>query len=310
MMTTVALPSVEDLQAYLATAGWQEGSLGVAGSLWTKADSEIGVPSRPDNDLIRGAVERLARIEHRPLSEVSTTIRLWRFDVINLCIAGDNPKVESIPLSCAATIMQSAYRMLRAAGTTTIRTREEIRGGYSRLGHEMARAAQMGHTEGGSFVIPVLVPLFDRVPQEDTRGPAVVHIAAPEPPRRHATRTLAKSLTAICELIVAPARKSKTKSLDAAVEHGVSRELCMSLVRILKEPSVGRFEARFRWARTVDSPTPLPVSVILESSARNLIESAANQLRRKTKEIKPEELIPAQRYDSPNLLVPASRPKP
>lgn len=263
----------------MQTNGWQEGSNGVAGSLWTKAGSQIGVPRVEDEDLIRGAIERLAAIEARSLSDISTTIRLLRFDVTSLCALNNNLIAESIPLSSASTILQSARMMLRAVGTTAIRERGEIRGSYSRLGDEVAGSARMGHTEEGSFVIPVLVPVHE-VPQDDPMHEPLVEIerSAPEPLERRVTRTLAQSLMAISEVIVEPAREPTTKSLHAAVERGVSRELCVSVSRILQEPVVGQFEAKFRWAPVVDVPASVPASIVLEPSAHDLIDLAADRL--------------------------------
>lgn len=274
-----ALPSVEDLRSYMQVSGWEEGATGVAGSLWSKNGTHIGVPGSDDSDSIRGAVERLAWAEQRSPTEVFLTIQFLRFDVTNFCAENDNLATKSIPLSAARTMLRAARMMLRAAGTTAIRERGEIRGSYSPLGNEVAKTAQMGHTEEGSFIIPVLVPVHEVPPEDVTPEPLVtIERSAPEPLERRVTRTLAQSLKAISEVIVEPAREPTVKSLYAAVERGVSRELCISVSKVLKEPAVERFETRFRWAPVVEAPASAPSSVMLESSARELIDIAADRL--------------------------------
>jgi hypothetical protein len=72
---TIPLPSVAAVRAYLTLAGWTEGPPGRAGSLWRppgESSAGIGVPfDDGDPDLLRGAIERIARKEGRTAAQLA-----------------------------------------------------------------------------------------------------------------------------------------------------------------------------------------------------------------------------------------------
>ncbi len=283
MTVAMALPSVGQLQAYLRYKGWQELSPGPVGSVWTSDHARIGVPHDDDDDeLVLGAVKRVARVEGRSLKEVSDAARFLLFDVTHLRAVNNHQVADTIPLEAAAIILSSAKRMFQATATTARSERAQIGGNFSKLGNEVVKHALMGHTENGSFVIPVLVELPEPSPDvheiELWPDPSF-HRVAPEPFERRVVRTFAQSLHAMQEIVVEPAKDPSVDQIYELVYRGVSREFCTSLSGILSEPSVAQFGATIDWAAAVTPSIATSSRTSIDSDAADLVKRVANKLR-------------------------------
>ena len=66
--------------------------------------------------------------------------------------------------------------------------------------------------------------------------------------------------------------------LHKAVQMGVSRELCVALHNVLKEPVVGELDTKFRWAPAVTLEIS-PAARSIPAESRNLLELAAAKLK-------------------------------
>ncbi|MEV6847229.1 hypothetical protein [Actinoplanes sp. NPDC051411] len=281
MTTEILVPDLRDIQGYMRHTGWQEYPPGRAGSLWSKADTQIGVPHNGEHkDAVVGVVERLAFAESRPLRSMAERIRHFRFDIAHLRAVNDFKIADSIPLEAGSVITNSARMMLRSSGTTSRGIRSEIAGSYSKIGDRVVQEARMGHTERGSFIIPVLVKLPE-VEEPAVGQGSFVSIAksAPEPFERRVMRTFAQSLAAVKQLVVEPALEPSIEVLFAIVERGVSREFCWALSRVLEQSAVSKFDTRFSWAESVQHSRSLPESVELDGEAHELVEMTADKLK-------------------------------
>lgn len=281
------VPSVADLRAYLRLRGWVEQAPGPAGVLWVKDGVRVGVPSELDDDLARGVVERLARAEQRSPRAVADGVRYLRYDVTHLRAANDYRIVDKIPLDTASKIIASARAMLRATATTARWERAQIGGSYSKRGDDVVRDAFMGHTERGSFIIPVLVPIPEPAEPDihqltldhDPHDRAEVHSAPAEPFERRVVRTFAQSMQAVHDVVVEPARVPATDQMHELVYRGVSREFCVALANVLGESAVAEFETHVEWAPTVQAPTTMPQSITIDADAVDLVKAVAEKLR-------------------------------
>lgn len=169
---TATLPM---LQLYLRRTGWTADTPGPAGALWRHGhDAVIAVPHgiNPATMEWRGVLERLARFEQRPMENVASSIEFQLTDVTHLRAANDIVIRGSIPLGAGVSLVSSAYSMLRASATTAVRPRAHIAGNFSRAADEIVEQARLGHTQEGSYVIPVLLPLTQ--PEEAPEGRPVV----------------------------------------------------------------------------------------------------------------------------------------
>jgi len=279
-----ALPSAEQVQSYLRFKGWRSLSAGPAGRAWGTGAVRIGVPYENDEFLIEGAIDRIAKVEQRPPKAVKDSIRFLLFDVTHLRAANDHLIVDTIPLEAAAKILSSSKRMLQATATTARSERAHIDGNYSTIGNEVVKQALMGHTERGSFVIPVLVALPEPSPIDSHELSLLAgldegfHQAAPEPFERRVVRTFAQSMQAVEEIVVEPAQMPTVDQLYELVYRGVSREFCSALSGILQEPSVAEFGASIDWAPVITPPRTLS-EVSITADAAELVQRVADRLR-------------------------------
>jgi hypothetical protein len=278
-----------DVRSYLRRTGWREQQPGVAGALWrreeTGGDATIAVPSvmRIETAEWRGLTERLAAYERRPAAAVAFQIQHFYIDVTRFRAANDYVIGGSIPLTAGVDLVSSAYKMLRASATTARQAKAHIAGNFSKLGDQIVAEARLGHTEHGSYIVPVLVPLSEPGPSTESAlwhdEPGVAERVAYEPPERRVTRTLAQALTAINVRIVEPAREPTSADMVPLVAAGASRELVMAVSQVLSDPSVALLEASFAWAAGATAPASVPNSVRLPSEAAELLTKASRLLR-------------------------------
>lgn len=290
----------ENLRRYLENNGWVEQSPGRVGALWHAPnlpglDNAIIVPSRvvPGSFEWRSVVTRLADFERKPLDDIVLRIATHYIDVSKFRAAGEDVVQGSIPLETAAKVVTSARSMLRSVGTTSRRPRTAIDGNFSTFGDNIVSRARMAHTEDGSFVFPVLMPIPE--PAQDHNDQAAltgmeVEWMLPESSERRVMRTLAQSLDAANAVIVHPDRAPRrTADLIPFIAAGGSKELLASLHSILEQPSVETFEATFSWAGGVNAPGGVANSVVVTSEAAPRIEQAVQLLT-------PSEHFPSQIY--------------
>jgi hypothetical protein len=276
-----------NLSRYLELNGWLRQAPGPAGSLWVQSSDDqwvIAVPEPIDPNTVEwlGVVERLAAFEHSPSTDVEMRIVTQFIDVTRLHASNQYLINGTIPLDAGVSLVRSAYTMLRAAGTTSRRPRGHISGNYSDIGDEIVRQARMAHTEDGSYVVPIWMPL---TPPSDDETPTIfddsIEQRLPmETPERRITRTLAQSLEAVSMVIVQPASPVRHASdLLPFIAAGGSRELVVALQKVLEKPAVATFEAKFSWAGGLNPPGGLTSQVILDTEAAPLLENAARLLQ-------------------------------
>lgn len=282
---------VDNVRRYLQVSGWEEQPSGQAGALWNpparlgRQVPAIAVPRHMEPGTLewRGLIERLAAFEHKSQNDLALSVMTQYVDIFRLRAVNDYVISGTISLEAGAHLVRSAYDMLRAAGTTARRPRAQIGGNFSNIGDDVVRNARMGHTEEGSYIVPIWVPLTPPGPEEKNepslQGMEVERLPV-ETTERRVTRTLAQSLAAVREVIVRPEHAPRRASdLIPVVAAGGSRELVQALHRVLTQPAVTQFEARFSWAGGLASPGGVSQDVTLEAEAAPLLEDAARLLK-------------------------------
>jgi hypothetical protein len=289
----------DSLHRYLKLKGWEEQSPGIGGTFWYAPnipgeENALIVPARVDPGSFEwnSVIRRLAYFEKRPPGEIVASIATQYVDVTRLRADGDDI-VRSIPLEVGVRLVTSARTMLRSVGTTARRPRAAIDGNYSPFGDSIISGARMGHTEEGSYIVPILMPL--PTPQsDDTEDEAFVGMEIEHMPiessERRIMRMLAQSMAAANELIVRPDRSPrKPADLLPFITAGGSRELLSAMHAILSEPSVTQLETTFSWAGGVGSPGGVATTVTIEEEAASRLDQAARLLH-------PSERFPGQLY--------------
>lgn len=280
-------------KSWMLQHGWNEVSEGAAGWMWkhTAAGEDarkIALARDLANDSVafNGVVQRLAAEHGRPPTEVERALRMWGTDVTMLRAANDIVITDTIPLAAGAVMVESARLMYRSAATAAIRLRPEIGGGYSKVGDELSNAVRMGHTERGSYVIPVYVPLSDPKDVVDNDQPfegwereSITEVGTVESAERRMTRTFAQAMQAIHDHVLTPEHLPKTDEVMGLVSAGVTREFVSAITRVLAEAAVAEFETRFEWAPSQPAPASMTKSVSIPAAAEEKLTETVRILK-------------------------------
>lgn len=281
-------------KAWMLRNGWNEVSEGAAGWMWKRTAAgedtrKIAIVRDLDNDnsAFNGVVQRLAAAHGTPTAEVERTLRMWGTDVTLLRAANDIVIAETIPLTAGAIMVESARLMYRCSATAAIRLRPEISGGYSKIGDELSDTVRMGHTERGSYVIPVYVKLSDPKEVVDNEQPfeglereSIAAVETVESAERRMTRTFAQAMQAISDHVVTPEHLPRTDEVMGLVSAGVTREFVSAIARILAEDAVAEFETRFEWASSQPAPARIAKSVSIPAEAKEKLTETVRILKR------------------------------
>lgn len=288
-MTTAHRPD-HSLRSYLELHGWHKFVSGPSGGLWGRQmeDRDEPVIAVPSGELLPGqhewhsVIERIANAENRSVAEVSLSVANQFVDITYLRAANDLKISGSISLSAGASLMTSAKGMLRSSATTAQRARPQIGGNFSKLGDEIVESTRVGHTIEGSYIIPIMVPLA-AAEDDDPSVPAITGLeeerAHREPLERRVTRTFAEALTAVDKIVVTPGREPTARIAADLVVAGVSREFVLALERIVSEPTVATFEAKFEWAAGAKRPSGVPARVSIPHGSSELLQRTARILQ-------------------------------
>jgi hypothetical protein len=291
-----------NLIRYLSLTGWERQEPGPAGALWLQSSQpEVALavpePIKADTDEWSGVIRRLALFEHRPATDVALSILTQYIDITRLRAANSYVITGTIPLEAGVDLVQSAHSMLRAAATTARRPRAQIKGNYSNVGDEIVHRARMAHTEDGSYVLPIWVPLTPPLEEDNSLFIGLEQRQTAETPERRVTRTLAQSMEAVQKVIIQPDTAPRnTSDLLPIIAAGGSRELVLALHKIVRQPAVAEFEAKFEWAGGVKSPGGVPPRVVIPCEAAPLLEEAARLL-------KVSDRFPAQIYTGQIVVI-------
>lgn len=297
-----------NLVFYLRSHGWEASrEPGPAGRLWDHPAMRLSVAV--PNEIREGSLDwhtvaaRLAEVERTSVDQLETAVKLLSTDVANIRAANDIVIGDTIPYEAAVTMMQSAWRMFRTCATTSMRVRPQIRSNYNRRADEIADTARMAHTQRGSFIIPLLLPLSEIPRSED----GVLFEAAPEPVERRVMRTFAEALTKVDELVVKPDRLATQDDVMELVFSGVTAEFASSLHQVLMEQAVAQFGATFEWAPLGGKAPEGVSSVSIPAGAAERVEVVARRLRKHTPKRETEVLtgpiISVTRYPSGGGMV-------
>lgn len=289
-MVPSLMPIRDRTVALLQRENWIETSRGTVGSMWKPRDltlldsgAAIGLADAEhwDEFALRSVVERLAHWTDRPASVVREQIELWDIDVTRLRAANDHRLADSIPLQAGAVLLNSARVMFRSAATAATRgPKAAIHGSYSKLGDALADTVRMGHTERGSYVVPVMVPVgaADEVDQT-TEQPLIELATEVESAERRMSRTFADAFSAVQSRIVEPDRIPGPEALLEIVSAGVTTEFVNAVAQVLDEQAVATLEARFNWAASQERPASAVELVSMPKAAVEVLHHTARKMR-------------------------------
>ncbi len=272
--------------AWMQRHGWTMATEGRAGSMWV--NPQLGFGERvgvlrslvTDDPSFSDLVERLSTAHSIDATKLANEVHNWAIDVTYLRAVNDYVITDSIPLSAGATMLESARLMFRSAATAAVKLRPSINGSFSKLGDQVAEQVRMGHTQRGSYIVPVLVNVGESDEQEPTlfAGDEIARSNV-ETLERRATRTFAQALNAIAEQVVKPEALPTNSGVQALVAQGVTREFATAVVAVLSEQAVSSIDARFEWAQSQGDPAGVPAQVEIPAESEAKIVEAVRLLR-------------------------------
>ncbi|WP_433136350.1 hypothetical protein ACQPZ8_29515 [Actinomadura nitritigenes] len=288
-MTLILNPNLGpgELSAYLRLEGWRPSESGPLAQLWSHGDlPEEGllVPLRKtSSDYQRRLallLRDLSRIEHRPAEQVQDSITLVFYDVTRVRAAHPELIDDTIPFDAGLRLFQAAQKIVRAAAAATIRRQGSFGNSWPLRAREHVRNVRLGHTERGSYILPIISRARPAPPVSDDPQIALDIDVEESLFDRRVLSTMSDALATLHEMTVRSARRPSPQDVTDAVHEGVSRELCTAIDTALTQDSVAELDVSFTWSRAARAPRDSADSVVFPQEARENVEYVADRLKK------------------------------
>lgn len=204
---------------------------------------------------VHSVAEKLAEIERKPLQWIFNSLQEVRDDTLRFGITFDRPSTSALPLLFAASIVEGAQQLLRAAACTVVNPQRH----HPRLNRNEAQLmvdkSEFRHTEFGSFVLRVSCPvdaldIQGELWRDEGSGPFV----------RRAMLIVARSVERLVSSVEADTLDKLVQDTKDETEPIISSNLCDALVRFRDEGLNNALEVSVSWAAS--KPPPETSSVI------------------------------------------------
>ena len=284
-----ALRSLQPLEtaAYLRANGWRVATdFPGKGALWIFHDEsgvefDVTLPARRELGDYALRMEELlsilAKVEQRSQLDVLRDIQMVSSDVIRVRAPGENTESGTLPFSKAVAFVEHSRDMMLAAACAAVRKRPVYAKRKAQQAMDYLSQIRMGQTEQGSFVLTILSPVAPEL------RPAQPDLLPKPPYERQVTTTLMESLAALSRAAGVAAVQEDMEPFRAAVDVGVSANLCDAVVGLSAASPKQGIEIRVTWSRTrsVESASAIG-RVLLSGDSIPFIEEAARQFRAAT----------------------------
>jgi hypothetical protein len=254
-----------DLASYLRATGWsfvdqEEGRYTIwaanGGAEEVPADTEILVPvSRDSRDYalrVGEALRALSEIEKKTVEAILVDVQHASADVVRIRLEGIRAAGGEVPVDQGASLIGGAKDLMFAAACAATQRRPyfHTRRPPAAVNY-MRDRVRLGQTERGSFVVTLIsdLPMASaQVPLDPTVFEEV------DPFERRVTRTLQTALASAAVAAEDALVTGGFESFQAAVEDGVSSNLCAAIAATAEEEQDASVAVDFSWAIT----RPLP----------------------------------------------------
>ncbi len=272
--------SLLDVRAYLSSQRWiAVGRYGGVASIYQRKDDsgrshELLLPMREDladyAARMGDIVGTVALVEDR--SEISVFHDLVRsgFDVVRFR-APNADDAGTIALQNGVALYDHARDVVAAAANAAVKPKRAYRGNSSEITKEYLDTLRLGQTEVGSYVLTVLSPVQPAL-ESDQKSLFPDSNPGDEPFSRTVTRTLSQSLRAAKNAIDEAVATGKLDPFEAAVDSGVSSNLCEAIARLAGLGS--GVDISLTWSRVRMGPDANTHYKFTEDNARVLSEAA------------------------------------
>jgi hypothetical protein len=276
----VYAPQPRGIRLYLRTHGWESTErFHGQPTLWRLPGNdgtyEVIAPSSKDTGDFRQRVSELLRTlaiaEDRSPADVLRDISTQAFDIQYYRTEPDSPP-GTAPLRDAADKYAAVSSLYSASAVSLEDPRPVHPARRPARTQNLMKQVLAGPTSEGSYVISVWTPIPPRLTQDED---SVLFETNDEPYERRATVQLHRALSAVRSAI------DDGAEIDTFIDraaHGVSANLCESLVLLSGDAAASPFDVRFTWA--LDRPVRIAEPVIrFGRDDFRVLKSAAQDLR-------------------------------
>jgi hypothetical protein len=276
-----------EVAAYLRAKGWRkEVDLDNKASLWLWRDPEgeefdVMLPLKRelgDFVLRMGELLRtLANAEQRSQLEVIQDFLTTTADLIRVRASSRDVDNGTLPLEQAVAFVEHSRDLMLAAACAALDKRPYYATRKATQAMDYLSRVRMGQTERGSYVLTMLSPIAPEL--KPAQGELPLSTEAVEPYERRVTRTLVEALTALDEAARQAAIQGDMGPFQAAVQRGVSANLCDAVVGLsIASPAEG-LDIQVSWSRSRPVEGKAPARVRFGSDSIPIIEEAGRRFR-------------------------------
>lgn len=249
--------SPTDVRDYAKVRGWTPVPEAIPDRLYALNNPvlqyrQIIVPmdaDRPDyDDALRIAIAQLAEGEARPFDAVAASLMEAGADTLRLGVTTPHSADDGLPLRYAVRAIEGAEKALRAAACSEVQ-RQPFHPKMKRVeAQKLVDAAQMRHTESGSFVLKVACPV-DAIPEDSQLFQRPPFVRRALLGMNEAIRSLISALEAdTLDQLVADARRHGHSPLSA--------NLCDALLAFQDNDLRANLEVSVSWSARLAPPPP------------------------------------------------------
>jgi len=253
---------------YLLSRGWKlQEQIGEKAMVWDRPgdQAEIWLPLRRQlsdyGRLMDETIQVLQDVEQRSIDAIFQDMSLQWADITRFRIDTGMFGTPTMPLGDGVVAIQATRDVISYGA------RQEQKAAYhSRPTGQMSRflnELRLGQTEVGSYIITVISPLTVESP----------HYA------RSAMLQVWDSVHAARDAASAARQTSDIGRFDAAVERGVSANLCDALVVLGESSPDSAVEMQVTWSNQIQSDRPILQSVTLDAAIIGTLRAGAEHLR-------------------------------
>jgi hypothetical protein len=275
-----------ELAAYLRVNGWQVSEETNKATYWTQRTTtgesfEVLLPRRREvadfAQRISEALQTLEAAENRSQLEILDDLSTANADVVRIRThPRDGDSSGSIALEDGVLVFERVRDMVLAAASATVNRRALFARRKPAKAVSYMQKVRMGQTERGSYVITLISPV---APTLSLNSAEVLTTESEEPFEREALTTLALAIEATRNAAERATVTGQLAPFRAAVEHGVSANLCEALVGLSEGGGNHDVEISFSWSRSRTAPRDVPQRVVIPQDTISIIGEAARVFR-------------------------------
>lgn len=187
------------------------------------------------------ALTAVSEFENRLVIEIANDIVRLTANVITVRVIGEDTTGGTIPINDGVLLFSKAKDLLYSAALSMYSKRKQFSGQPPKEAKAYVDSLLLGQTEVGSYVVNVIAPLPPPPPAELIAQKAV-------PVAEGVTLSLVHGLEAITKAAAEFGQSQNLRTFDAAIERGVSSNMCDALLGFSGTEHKREFEIRIAGA--------------------------------------------------------------